>query len=144
MATGLQDGNCIRVFSEIDAAVHQREFYYLKRYGLIPEYKAGVYGGEVISAEIGDLKRDLIYNGDVLNTTARIQSECNRFGARLLAAASLVKQLVLPSGMVAEDLGEVILKGKRQPIGLVRLAQNGEGPPGILGDTWLERSRSDL
>jgi adenylate cyclase len=78
MARGLHHANCVRVFYEIEAAVQRNGPYYLARYGFVPEYKAGLHGGEVISAEIGDLKRDLIYSGDVLNTTARIQSECNR------------------------------------------------------------------
>lgn len=121
METGLQDANCLRVFSEIDAVIRRRGPYYLAQYGLIPAYKAGVHGGEVIRAEIGDLKRDLIYNGDVLNTTARIQAECNRCEARLLVSSSLFARLPLPPGTKAESLGDVPLKGKQHPIGLVRV-----------------------
>ena len=135
MATGLHEANCIRVFYEIDAVIRRHGHYYLARYGLIPEYKAGVNGGEVIRAEIGDLKRDLIYNGDVLNTTARIQSECNRFNARVLVSAALFERLVLPPGVMAESLGEVMLKGKRHPIGLVRLWHNREATHSDLGST---------
>jgi len=82
----------------------------------------------VISAEIGDLKRNLIYNGDVLNTTARIQTECTHFDARLLVSSPLFERLALPPGAAAENLGEVILKGKRHPLGLVRLSYNGNKP----------------
>jgi len=128
MATGLQDSNCIRVFSEIDEAIRRRGSDYLARYWLIPEFKAGLHGGEVISAEIGDLKRNLIYNGDVLNTTARIQTECTHFDARLLVSSPLFERLALPPGAAAENLGEVILKGKRHPLGLVRLSYNGNKP----------------
>jgi adenylate cyclase len=42
-------------------------------------FKAGLYFGKVVSAQIGDLKREIVYNGDVLNTTARIQAECNTY-----------------------------------------------------------------
>jgi len=56
---------------------------------VVPEYKAGVHVGEVISAETGDLKKGLVFNGDVLNTSARIEGECNRLGKRLLASADL-------------------------------------------------------
>ena len=31
----------------------------------IPDFKAGLHFGEVISAQIGDIKREIIYNGDV-------------------------------------------------------------------------------
>jgi adenylate cyclase len=126
MASGLQNGNCVRAFYEIDAVIQRHGAYYLARYGLVPEFKAGLHGGEVISAEIGELKRDLIYSGDVLNTTARIQSECNRLDARLLVSMELFERLVLPAGVEAESLGEVDLRGKRHAIGLVRLRRSGE------------------
>jgi len=126
MAAGLQDANCIRVFYEIDNVIFRRRHFYLARYGLSPEYKAGIYGGEVIRAEIGDLKRELIYNGDVLNTTARIRSECTRFNTRLLVAAAIFKLLELPKGVIAENVGEVSLKGKRHPIDLVSLRSSQE------------------
>jgi adenylate cyclase len=126
MAGGLHEANCVRVFYEIEAAVRRKRPYYLARYGLTPEYKAGLHGGEVISAEIGDLKRDLIYSGDVLNTAARIQSECNRLNARLLVSAALFERLVLPPDVKAEDLGEVDLRGKRHALSLFLLRHNGE------------------
>ena len=138
MTTGLRDTNCVRVFFEIEAAVQRNAPRYLARYGLIPEYKAGVHGGEVIRADIGDLKRDLIYNGDVLNTTARIQSECNGLNARLLVSSTLFQRLVLPPRMRAESLGEVMLKGKRHPTGIVRLWHDGEAPypdPAAVNDS---------
>jgi adenylate cyclase len=137
MSAGLMNANCIRVFYEIEKMVRSRGYYYMANYGLIPEYKAGVHGGDVIRAEIGDLKRDLIYNGDVLNTTARIQAECNRFNARLLIARTLFEKLVLPPGIMSEDLGKVMLKGKRHPVDLVRLYQKSEIPHGKFADKTI-------
>lgn len=135
MASGLRGANCVRVFYEIEAAVQGNAPRYLARYGFVPEYKAGLHGGEVISAEIGDLKRDLVYSGDVLNTTARIQAECNRREARLLVSSELHRRLVLPPGVEAESLGEVELRGKRRAIGLVRLRRGG-GAPVPAPDRW--------
>jgi adenylate cyclase len=129
MASGLQDANCVRVFHEIDAAIQRNGPHYLERYGLLPRYKAGLHSGEVISAEIGDLKRALIYTGDVLNTTARIRSECNRLNARLLVSSVLYERLSLPPGVEAESLGEVALPGKRHAIRLVRVG----APARLLG-----------
>ena len=121
MKEGLRQANCIKVFFEIDDVLRRRSDYYLKRYGLVPAYKAGVHCGEVISAEIGDLKRDLVYNGDVLNTTSRIESVCNQLQARLLVSAALMEQLTLPDGIEAEALGAVALRGKQKPLALFRL-----------------------
>ena len=118
---GIQDANCIRIFFLIDKAIQRRKEYYLEEYKVVPSYKAGLHCGEVITAEIGDLKKDLIYNGDVLNTTARIESVCNSFQAKLLASADLIDRVELPADIKAEDLGPVNLKGKQEPLVLYRL-----------------------
>ena len=70
---GIKDANCIRVFFDIDSVIEKKTQRYLDQFGVVPEYKAGVHVGEVMTAEIGDLKRGLVFNGDVLNTGARIQ-----------------------------------------------------------------------
>ncbi len=103
-ARGLKDANCIRVFFDIDATIEKNRQRYLDRFGVVPEYRAGVHLGEVMTAEIGDLKKGLIFNGDVLNTAARIQGECARLGRRLMSSAELLSHLDLPDRWVAESM----------------------------------------
>ena len=85
------------------------------------EFKAGLHFGDVITAEIGDLKKEIVYNGDVLNTTARIESMCNQYDQQLIASEELVSQLDLPSFITATSLGPVVLRGKADAISLVGL-----------------------
>ncbi len=119
---GTRDANCLRVFFAIDAAIERRKDHYLDRYGIVPEYKAGAHLGEVITAEIGDLKKEIVYNGDVLNTGARIQTMCNELGRRLIASKQLIHALAVPKDFSIEQLGAVTLRGKSEPIELVGLA----------------------
>lgn len=119
---GIKDANCIRVFFDIDSVIEKKRQRYLDQFGVVPEYKAGVHVGEVMTAEIGDLKRGLVFNGDVLNTGARIQGECARLGRRLVASADLVARLTLPKGLTAEEMGPVTLRGKAEPVELVAFA----------------------
>ena len=119
---GLRDANCIRVFFDIDAIIEKRKQRYLDRFGVVPEYKAGVHVGEVMTAEIGDLKKGLIFNGDVLNTGSRIQGECGRLGRRLVSSAELFERLDLPDEWTAEPMGPVTLRGKAEPLELVAFA----------------------
>jgi adenylate cyclase len=119
---GVQDAICLRVFFDFADRIEQKRQTYLDRFGVVPEFKAGVHVGEVISAEIGDLKKGLVFNGDVLNTGARIEGQCNQLGKRLLASSELVERLDLPSGWHAEDMGEVPLRGKAAPLRLVAFA----------------------
>ncbi len=119
---GIKDANCLRVFFDIDAIVERKKQRYLDRFGVVPEYKAAVHVGEVMTAEIGDLKRGLVFNGDVLNTGARIQGECARLGRRLVSSADLLARLALPEGWTAEEMGSVTLRGKSEPLELVAFA----------------------
>jgi adenylate cyclase len=59
----------------------------------VPEFKAGVNAGVVTVAEIGDLKREIAYHGDVVNTAARLRSACNEFDKQLLASEYVIKNL---------------------------------------------------
>lgn len=119
---GLRDANCIRVFFDFQARITRKRQAYLDRFGVVPEFKAGVHCGEVVTAEIGDLKRSLVYNGDVLNTGARIERQCNALGKRLLASRDLVARLQVPPDWTTQDMGEVELRGKAAPLGLVAFA----------------------
>ena len=75
-----------------------------------------------MTAEIRDLKRGLVFNGDVLNTGARIQGECARLGRRLLSSADLLARLTVPHGWSVEEMGSVTLRGKSEPLELVAFA----------------------
>ncbi|MEO6488424.1 MAG: hypothetical protein ABIO04_00670 [Ferruginibacter sp.] len=44
-----------------------------------PLFKSGLHFEKVLSVQIGDLKRKIVYNGNVLYITLRIQEECNKY-----------------------------------------------------------------
>ena len=93
MKNGLENQNCLRAFFAFEQRLQSRSDYYLEKYGFQPEFKAGVNGGTVVVAEVGEIKKEIAYHGDVLNTGARIQSRCNFYGRNLLLSENLKKQL---------------------------------------------------
>ena len=66
----------------------------------------------VTAGEIGSLKKEIIFTGDVLNTAARIQGLCNHFNADLLVSEDLNKIFRLPENYVLQSVGENLLKGR--------------------------------
>jgi len=112
---GIKDNNCVRCFIYTDEKIKNRSDYYLKKYGLVPEFKAGLHCGTAVIGEIGLTKREIAYIGDVLNTTARIESECNNLNRRLLISQDLESLLDLP-GLV--EAGTVKLRGKEKEMKL--------------------------
>ena len=118
MKHGLEEANCIRVFFLIEDQIQARRDDFLQAHGVVPEFKAGIHAGEVITAQIGELKREIVYNGDVLNTTARIQALCNELGQKLLISAELMKHLSIAEKYTVVELGTVPLRGKAEALTL--------------------------
>ena len=77
----------------------------------------------MISAQIGDIKREIIYNGDVLNTSAGIQEQCNVFKRELLISGILLKKLNIENEYRSEKVDTIKLRGKENAIELYSLAQ---------------------
>lgn len=106
----------IGVFFAFKRRLQDRTDYYMKEYGVIPEFKAGLHGGKVTVAEVGNIKRDIAYHGDVLNTASRIESICNQYKERLLISGWLLKKATPLAGFQALPIGDVQLKGKLKKI----------------------------
>ncbi|MBT8386226.1 MAG: adenylate/guanylate cyclase domain-containing protein [Ignavibacteria bacterium] len=115
---GMYKNNCIRCFSEIQAAIARRSGFYNKTFGRVPEFKAGYHIGEVTTGEIGVIKKDIIYTGDVLNTTARIQAECNTHSALALISGELLGNLQKEQAVSFRKIGEMTLRGKTEAISM--------------------------
>lgn len=108
--------NCISFFFACKRRIDRRKPYYEANYGHVPQFKVGVDCGIVTAVEIGDIKRDIAYHGDTLNTAARIQSMCNESGYDFLISGNLIKELGEQNVFHIKSLGEYSLKGKERPI----------------------------
>ena len=116
---GLDKLACIRFYFACGDRFQQRAAYYNKKYGRIPFFKAGVHMGPVTAVEIGEIKRDIAYHGDTINTAARIQSLCNSYAKSLLVSKPFAAHPLFDSMFRFSSLGTVSLKGKQQAVELL-------------------------
>ncbi len=114
---GVRNAQCLKAFNDMRTEMNTRGANFKSEYGLIPEFKAGLHVGEVITGEIGALKKEIFFTGDVLNVTARIQGKCGDFERDLLISQDL-HNLIDKEGYEFESLGDIQLKGRQEPIGL--------------------------
>ena len=115
---GIENSNCLHTFFLFRENLKKNSERYLRNFGVTPEFKAGLHFGKVISAQIGDLKREIVYNGDVLNTASRIQNECNRYQRDCLVSGALMQRLEQENGFLWEKLEAVTLRGKETEVEL--------------------------
>ena len=124
VADGLENSNCLKTFFMFRESLTRNSEHYLKNFGIKPEFKAGLHFGKVISAQIGDLKRDIVYNGDVMNTASRIQHECNKYQRDFLVSGMLRNRLKQENGFQWERMDTVTLRGKETEVELFSVKNN--------------------
>lgn len=118
MKKGIRNANCLNCFSQIqEKLVHLRSIYE-KKYKVMPEFKAGIHYGSVMAGEVGVIKKDIIYSGDVLNTTARIQEQCNQYNVDILISKETFNLISDTDGYKLIPLGSIELRGKKRNIDL--------------------------
>jgi adenylate cyclase len=125
---GLKRQRCIRCFLDIRTKMEKRADHYRERFGLVPTFKAGFHYGPVTTGEVGLVKRERIYSGDVVNTAARIQNSCNALGVDNLLSKELVDILHLPARYRLRGVGGIALRGKSQAMELYTLEHEAAAP----------------
>jgi len=113
---GIKYARCINCFFDIKTGFELKKEEYLKKYDIYPQFKAALHAGKVSVTWIGGIKKEIVYHGDVLNTTARIQAECNKYNQTLLISEYLLNLIELPEYLRHEFVGEIQLKGRRGKI----------------------------
>lgn len=107
--------NPIFCYFRIAEEVESNRDKYMKRYGSLPEFKAGLHGGTVVTGEMGFMKKEIAFLGDVLNTTSRIEGLCNSLGQNLLVSDELLERLYANKYQIV-SVGEHVLRGKQKGI----------------------------
>jgi adenylate cyclase len=116
---GLKSHFCIEFYFACKKQFQHRADYYMKHFGILPEFKAGAHSGMVTAVEIGEHKREIAYHGDTLNTAARIQSLCNQYAQSFIISQHLLDKIGPHHHMHTNSLGQSLLKGKMEEVGLV-------------------------
>ena len=123
VAEGLDDANCLNAFFDFEKVLYAKSNYYTKKYGFSPEFKAGVNIGLATIAEVGEIKREIHFHGDVLNTASRLQSECNHYNKNLLISEELRGRFSYYPDLIFELIGDIILKGKQKKVNIYSVVQ---------------------
>ncbi len=118
---GLKNNNLINCFFQMREIIDSLKPKYMRKYGVYPEFRAGLHGGKVIVTWVGELKKEIVYVGDVLNTTSRIQESCKSIGKDFLISEELLKRINQLGKIKAAFVEETILRGKESQIKLYSL-----------------------
>jgi adenylate cyclase len=118
---GIEGQRCIRCVLRMKADLRERSAWFADRFGQVPDFKAGLQLGPVTTGEIGALKKETVFTGDVLNQTARIQGMCTEMATDVLVGDELRERLAETDGWTFRPLGSRRLRGKEQSVELFAL-----------------------
>ena len=111
---GTKNSNCLKLYFSFLFNIYKNRHKYLEKYGLMPTFKAALHVGEIIVAQVGDLKKEIAFNGDTLNTCAKIMEQCKPFGQGFLISEECFLTLDHISSYNFQLYPNVKLSGKEE------------------------------
>lgn len=116
MKDGLHKNRCIQFVIEMRKTFDKLMPRYKKAYGFSPEFRAGLHGGKVLITWIGEVKKEIVYVGDVLNTTARIAEECKKAQQDFLLSGEIYTHLDEQLQHPCQFYDQLQLRGKEEEV----------------------------
>jgi len=112
--TPLNKIRCLKFIRQAYFILKRKENRYIKRYGVAPSFKTGIHAGEVTAGVIGIVKKDLVYSGDTLNTTARIRAKCHDLCQPFVLSGDFLHEFHTPHSFQITEIGEMQFKGREE------------------------------
>jgi adenylate cyclase len=112
VAEGRDGARPVACFFGIEQALAQAAPEFEREFGAAPRLRAALHGGAVITGEVGGSRRSIVYHGDVMNTTSRIEQATRDLSRRFLISGDALERLANLEGFAIEDLGPQQLRGR--------------------------------
>jgi adenylate cyclase len=93
-----------------------------REFGASPRIRGSLHFGPVIVGEIGDIKRAIVFNGDVMNTGARLEELSRGVEGGFLASRAAMARFDSAPPFAVRDLGHLPIRGRADGIDVVGLA----------------------
>jgi adenylate cyclase len=92
-----------------------------REFGASPRIRGSLHFGPVIVGEIGDIKRAIVFNGDVMNTAARLEELSRNVEGGFIASRAAMARFNSAPPFAVRDLGQLPIRGRADGIDVVGL-----------------------
>lgn len=113
---GRRDAGPLRCFFHIRTALAALSESFRTDFNAEPKLRAAIHFGEVITGEVGEDRRAIVFHGDVMNVAARLEQATRETGAQFIASEEALQALGTPQDLLCRDLGRLTLRGRVEPI----------------------------
>ncbi len=106
----------MRFYQNAMKEIKRQHPYFQKRWGIVPQFKIGVHAGEIVTGQLGNLKREITFLGDVVNTASRILDAGKDSQYTLTISEIIYGSLSSHFQAKFSELGETTLRGKAEKV----------------------------
>lgn len=114
--SGAIDCRPLRCFMAMRDELAQASAQFEQEFGVVPRIRGSLHFGPVIVGEIGDVKRAIVFNGDVMNTTARLEELSRSVDGGFLASRAAMERFSSTPPFALRDLGRLPIRGRADGI----------------------------
>jgi len=118
---GAVDCRPLRCFAAMRDELSRQSGQFESEFGAAPRIRGSLHFGPVIVGEIGDVKRAIVFNGDVMNTAARLEELSRGVDGGFLASRVAMERFSSPPPFAVQDLGRLPIRGRADGIDVVGL-----------------------
>ena len=116
VAEGRDRARPLACFFAIEQALEHAAPHFDREFSAVPRLRAALHAGPVITGEVGGSRRAIVYHGDVMNTTSRIEQATRDLKRQFLVSAGALARLADLEGFALDDIGLQHLRGRAAPM----------------------------
>jgi adenylate cyclase len=118
---GAVDCRPLRCFLAMRDELSRASIQLEHEFGAVPWIRGSLHFGPVIIGEMGDIKRAIVFNGDVMNTAARLEELSRAVEGGFLASCAAMEQFRSALPTKVRNLGRFPIRGRADGIDVVGL-----------------------
>jgi adenylate cyclase len=116
---GAVDCRPLRCFVAMRDELVRASSQFEHEFGTMPRIRGSLHFGPVIVGEIGDVKRAIVFNGDVMNTAARLEELSRNVNGGFLASRAAMERFASVPPFAVRDLGRLPIRGRADGIDVI-------------------------
>jgi len=116
LAEGRTGARPLACFFAVKRALDLAAGDFERAFGAIPKLRGALHAGQVITGEVGGSRRAIVFHGDVMNTTSRLENATRDLGRLFLVSEDAMNRLDGKEAYNSIDLGLQQLRGRAVPV----------------------------
>jgi adenylate cyclase len=112
VAEGRVGARPVACFFAVEQALQRQAAALEREFGAAPRLRAALHAGPVVAGEVGGSRRAIVFHGDVMNTTARLELATRELDRQFLVSGDALERLAGLEGVATEDMGLHAVRGR--------------------------------